>query len=60
MSRRDVAALRPCNDPNQEREHWLSDAIVNPLCLLLSAALSAPSDSKVVIFSSNLGGGRDS
>ena len=53
VTRSHFAAVRPCTDSQLGRQHWLPDTILNPLCLLLRAALGR--HSKVVIFTSHLG-----
>ena len=53
VTRKDLAAVRPCTDSKLGREHWLNDAVINPLILLLRAALGA--QSSVLIFTSAVG-----
>lgn len=53
VTRRDVAFLRPCTDRRLARQHWASDASINPLCLLLREALGV--EANVEIFLSNIG-----
>ena len=53
VSRKDVSFIRPCTDRKHGRKHWATDAVLNPLFLVLRARLGMQSN--VEIFLSSIG-----